>query len=195
MRSFAFACCAVVACTHHDPGAPVDAPATHDALVLDAAPDAANVGKTCTGLAYCDDFEEYPPGALADGGQLGPWSVAVSAVTFQVDATMGYKSAHSLRVTVPGNVNSGTGGTPSHGLLSQKAAQGVVAGNDLYGRAMIYYASTGGDGLPLAVHSWFFSTGGTSSQLNMPASINLGGGGAKMQLNYHPGDISVQAAR
>jgi hypothetical protein len=61
----------------------------------------------------------------------------------------------------------------------------------MFGRAMVYYSNTGGNGLPLNVHSWIFSASGTSTTLAAAVSMNMGGGGARLQLNYSPGDVSV----
>lgn len=174
---------------------------TPDARATDAAPTAdaaqaidAGSGPSCAGLAYCEDFDELPDGALANATTLGPWAVAVSGVTAEIDATNPYHSAKSLHIIIPSGVNTGSGGTPSHATLTQKAGagSGLVAGDNLFGRAMIYYSDTGSNGLPIGVHSWFFIASGTSSQLGSAASLNLGGGGAKLQLNYSPGDKSVQ---
>ena len=196
MRHLAVLVLALAACADHHgtttvdgpPGA-IDAPVAIDAP---ATPDAPMVAHCTNGpYAYCDDFESYPAAALANNQTLGNWSVQISAVTFAIDATGGYHHTHALRVTVPAHVNSGTGGTPSHGILNQKAPGGIVASNNLFGRVMIYYSNTNGNGLPIGVHSWYFDATGTSSAINMPVGINQGGGGTKLQLNYHPGDLSV----
>ncbi len=138
-------------------------------------------GGNCGTYKYCDDFESYG-GAVANGAPLGPWLASVAGVTMQVDAVNAYQSGKSLHITVP------TGAT-AHGTLNQKAGSGLVAGNDLFGRAMVFYSSAGGNGLPLNVHSWIFSSGGVSTEGDGGSgnvSMNMGGGGAKLQLNYHP---------
>lgn len=138
-------------------------------------------GQGCTGFKYCDDFESYS-GAVNNNMQLGPWLASVTGTTVAVDSTNAYKSGKSLHITVPT-------GASAHGTLQQKAAGGLIPGNNMYGRAMVFYSNTGGNGLPLGVHSWIFSSsgdvtggdGGTGA-----ASMNMGGGGAMLQLNYHP---------
>jgi hypothetical protein len=188
MRTQLLAACVVAACGHSpNPTMTADAASTppgSDAAIVADAPTGSN---DCTGLAYCDDFEGYGSATLANATTLGPWAVTVAGLTMTIDSVKPYKTGSSLHLTMPAN----TAVVPTHGLLTQTVAAGVVAGNDLYGRAMIFYSNTGGNDLPIGVHSWFFQTGGTSTSLAMPTTLNMGGGGAKMQLNYHPGDISV----
>jgi hypothetical protein len=199
MRSFVVCVGLVAACSQHPADSTVDAAradsGTGSETTVDAPPvvaDAPGSGAACAGLAYCDDFDGYGTVTLTNGETLGPWAVAVSAVTMTIDSVNAYDGGNSLHITMPAGVNSHTGGTPTHGLLSQGATAGLVTGNDLYGRAMIYYSNTGENNLPLSVHSWFFEASGTSTKLAASASLNLGGGGAKLQLNYAPGDLSVQ---
>jgi hypothetical protein len=160
----------------------------------DAPSDAANasdVGSaSCTGLAYCDDFETYEAGTVTNGETLGPWAASVGGVTMTVDSVNPYESTKSLHITVPT-------GPSAHGTLSQQKSVGLVTGNDMYGRAMVYYSDSTGNGLPLNVHSWLFNSNGDSTVDDGGAvSMNMGGGGAKLQLNYHPppdaGEQSVQ---
>ena len=198
MRTQALLAIALCACTHS-----ISSSATNDgggdddsidaAVPSDAASSPSDAGSAGCGLAYCEDFDAYGSATLADATTLGPWAVAVSAVTMTIDSVHAYGgSGKSLHIKIPAFVNSHTGGTPTHGLLSQKASAGLVAGNDLYGRVMLYYSNTDGNELPLSVHSWFFEAAGTSTKLAAATSLNLGGGGAKLQLNYAPGDVSVQ---
>lgn len=179
---FAFAALAFAACGH-PAAATVDSAVASDAAGDGGAIDAAPTG--CPGLAFCDGFESYPAGPLTNGATLGAWSVSAAGVTIAIDATSGYHGGKALHVTAPA-------GAAAHGYLAQKAAAGLVPGNDLHGRAMIFYANTGGNDLPLHVHSWFFLASGASTALSATAAMNLGGGGAKLQLNYSPGDHSVQ---
>ncbi len=48
------------------------------------------------------------------------------------------------------------------------------------------YSNTNANDLALGVHSWLFNSDGTSTAANGMVTMNMGGGGAKMQLNYHP---------
>jgi hypothetical protein len=96
-----------------------------------------------------------------------------------VDTTKPYGGAKALHVTAPA-------GAAAHGTLNQTVAAGLVPGNDMFGRAMVFYSNAAGYGLPLAVHSWIFNSNGTSTALGGTVSMNLGGGGTKLQLNYHP---------
>jgi hypothetical protein len=132
------------------------------------------------GPAYADDFEAYT-GAITNGQMVGPWmaSVAGTGVMMRVDTVRPHSGTKSLHITIPA-------GMTAHGTLGQTKAAGLVAGNDMYGRAMVYYDNTGGNNLPLNVHSWLFNASGMSTQAAGGVAMNMGGGGAKMQLNYHP---------
>jgi hypothetical protein len=144
-------------------------------------------GPVCGPYKYCDDFESYTPGMLKSGTKLGPWAVTVSAmgVTMQVDTVLPYKSNQSLHITTPA-------GNSVQAILSQMASGGLVPGNDLYGRAMVYYSNAKAPGdagnydLAIGVHSWLFNATGNSQIADGGVTMNMGGGGAKMQLNYHP---------
>jgi hypothetical protein len=153
--------------------------------------DAGSPPVSCPGLAYCDDFERYG-GAITDGESLGPWKASVAALTMTIDTVKPYRGTQSLHITMPGSVNCGTGGVPCHAVLNQRNAAGLVMGNNMFGRAMVFYSNTSGNGLPIGVHSWIFSASGMSSATAGAVSMNMGGGGAKLQLNYSPGDQSVQ---
>jgi hypothetical protein len=123
--------------------------------------------------------------------KLGPWMTSVAGVTMTVDTVKPYSGSKSLHISV-------AAGAAAHGTLSQTVATGLVPGNDLFGRAMVFYSSTGGNNLPLNVHSWIFNSAGMSTAANGMVSMNMGGGGAtsKPQLNYHyppaPNEQSVQ---
>ena len=138
---------------------------------------------SCTGLAYCEDFEGYT-GAITNAMALGPWkaSVSTTATIFAVDTVKPHTGTKSLHISVPA-------GAAAHGTLNQTKAAGLVTGNNLFGRAMVFYSDQGGNGLPLAVHSWLFNGSGMGLSADAstgPVTMNMGGGGAKMQLNYHP---------
>jgi hypothetical protein len=184
MRRFVLGCSILVtACGSHSMSTPADGPGS-DAAVDTPVPDGP-VGVSCTGLAYCDDFESYGDKSITNGATVGPWTADVHGVTIAIDATNGYNGGHALHITVPA-------GATVHGWLGQTKTAGLLVHNNMYGRAMVYYSNSGGNDLPKAVHSWFFETGGTSSELSMPVTINMGTGGpnTQPQLNYHPGDIS-----
>jgi hypothetical protein len=160
--------------------APVaDAPAPTDAAVSIDAPDRAVV--PCTGLAYCESFESYPTGALTNKQKLGPWTVAINGtVTLgAVDGVMPYSGAQSLHVTIPAGSNAGV-------TLLQASGSGLVAGNDLYGRAMVYFSNAGSDAAPIDCHSWLFQALGSSAADGGDVSMNWGDINTKMELNYHP---------
>lgn len=150
----------------------------------DAGADASDAG--CP-YVYCDDFESYDAGSIANNALLGPWKASVSGngVQFGVDAVKPYGGKQSLHVTVPTNAGEDAG-TATRSTLNQNADAGVVAGNDVFGRAMVYYSSAGGNGLPLGVHSWIFNASGFSTAADGGVTMNMGGGGMKLQLNYHP---------
>ena len=174
------------ACGNDHSSIPPDgSPPADDAVSVDAPVADAPAGADCTGLTYCDDFDSYGAMTVTDGMTVGPWKASVAGATLAIDSTNGYHGGSALHVTMPA-------GTTVHGWLGQTSTSGLVAGDNLYGRAMIYYSNTGGNDLPKGVHSWFFQTAGTSSELAMTAQINMGTGGAtaQPQLNYHPGDIS-----
>jgi hypothetical protein len=141
----------------------------------------------CGSYKYCDDFESYTPGTLANAGKLGPWVATVNGmgIVMQVDTVNPYKSKQALHVTVPSNAGMDAG-TGARGTLNQMAPSGLIPGNNMYGRAMVFYSNTGGNDLPLNVHSWLFNSGGVSQDADGGVTMNMGGGGMKMQLNYHP---------
>jgi hypothetical protein len=179
----------IVSCAGHSASTSVDSPGGpgSDAAV-DAVPHAPAL--SCgAGISYCEDFEGYD-GAIADGAQIGPWTAVVAALPITVDSVKPHSGTKSLHIMAPAHINCGAGGMPCHAYLDQKNASGVVPGDDMYGRAMVFYSNTGGSNLPIGVHSWFFSSGGHSNETNGSVSMNMGGGGNKLQLNYSPGDVS-----
>ena len=163
---------------------------TNDVVTTnDAGTDAPNndAGGGCGPWKYCEDFESYDAGAIKNGGMLGPWKATVqgTGIVFQVDGTKPHAGKQSLHVTVPSNAGMDAG-TAARGTLNQAATGGLVPGNDMYGRAMVFYSNTGGNDLPIGVHSWLFNAGGFSSEGDGGVTMNMGGGGMKLQLNYHP---------
>jgi hypothetical protein len=163
-----------------DAGDDAAGPAGDDSGSGPVGDDAGGPSSSCVGFAYCDDFEGYG-GMVTDGEALGPWkaSVAGTGIVMQVDSAKPYGGTKSLHITVPAGMNA-------HGTLNQKAPAGLIPGNDLFGRAMVFYSNTGGNGLPIGVHSWIFNSAGTSTAAAGGVTMNMGGGGAKLQLNYHP---------
>jgi hypothetical protein len=163
--------------TTPDTGADV---AMMDVSATDAPADASDV---CGNYVYCDNFESYTPGTITNGKKLGPWVATVNGpgTVFQVDTTMPYRGAQSLHITIP-VTDAGARGT-----LNQATPDGgLIPGNNMFGRAMVYYSNTGGNDLPLGVHSWLFNSAGESQIADGGVNMNMGGGGMKMQLNYHP---------
>jgi len=116
---------------------------------------------------------------------LGPWKASVAGGTMTVDSVKPYSGTKSLHITV-------AAGAAAHGTLNQTVPTGLVPGNNMFGRAMLFYSNTGGNDLPLAVHSWLFNSAGTSTAAMGNVTMNLGGGGAKLQLNYHPPAPAVE---
>ncbi len=146
----------------------------------DAGSDAGLPDPSCAGLAYCDDFESYS-GSILNGANLGPWKASVGSALMTVDSINPYRGHRSLHITA-----TAPDGGSAHGTLHQVFDGGLVSGNDVFGRAMVFYSDTTGNGLPLGVHSWIFNSTGNSAAADGGVSMNLGGGGAKLQLNYHP---------
>ena len=154
----------------------------------------------CAGTVFCEDFEGYGAAGIANGEVLGPWkaSVAGDGGALFISTVHAKNGGKALRYTVPA-------GGPAHGTMNQKDAGGLVPGNDLFGRAWVYYAVDGDAGLPLGVrqdggalsgvHSWLFQANGPVAD-GGNTSINLGGGGTKLQLNYHfPASSSEQSVQ
>ena len=194
MRLIALSTLLALGCSHaadqNDGGS--DGSVTNDAtpdVASDAPPSDSgnNDAGVCGPYKYCDDFESYAAGAITNTAKLGPWVATVNGlgIAMTVDAVNPYKSSQSLHVTVPSNAGMDAGGQ-ARGTLNQKAAGGLVPGNDLYGRAMVFYSNTGANNLAIGVHSWIFNASGISTAADGGVTLNLGGGGAKLQLNYHP---------
>lgn len=67
-------------------------------------------------------------------------------------------------------------GATAQGILSQAASGGVVPSNDIFGRAMVYFSTSGDAGAPLGVHSWLFNATGHSNAADGGVTMNAGGG-------------------
>jgi hypothetical protein len=147
---------------------------------LASAPDMASAPLSCGNYLYCENFEGYS-GTVANAAKLGPWVATATGTgnTMMVDSVRPYSGGKSLHITVPA-------GMPTRNTLNQTVQAGLVPGNNIFGRAMVYYSNTGGNGLAIGVHSWIFNANGTVTKGGATADINMGGGGAKFQLNYHP---------
>jgi hypothetical protein len=159
-----------------DAGSNPDAGTGNDAGSTDAG---SNDGGACP-YRYCEDFESYAPAAVTNGEVLGPWKATVSGngVMARIDAVNPAHGLQSYHVTVP--ADAGTRAT-----LNQMDAAGLVPGNNVFGRVEVFYSDAGTYGLPLAVHSWIFNGSGVQSD-GGTSTMNMGGGGVKLQLNYHP---------
>jgi hypothetical protein len=133
---------------------------------------------TCADTAYCEGFESFS-GPLARGDKLGPWVASVGGpVTVTVDSVRPYEGQKSLHVVMP------IGGQASAMLTSAVFSGGLVHGNRLFGRAMVYFVGTPGDagyGFPVHTHSMIFSVSGSSTEVGGPVNINMAGNGS---LNY-----------
>jgi hypothetical protein len=192
-------CAGIVGCSNggSTSDAGTDASPVNDAggadVVSDAASgndasDASTCG-SCTGYTYCDTFESYPAGPIANAATLGPWTATVTGTgaVMQIDTTNAYCGTKALRITVPTNAGEDAG-TAARGSLNQTATAGLIPGNDIFGRTMVYYSNVGGNDLPYNVHSWLFSSAGNSAAADGGVNMNMGSNGAApmMLLNYHP---------
>jgi hypothetical protein len=162
----------------NDGGANVDG--GNDAGTQDAGSADSGSDGGCPYL-YCEDFEGYDAGAVANGELLGPWKATVNGLGIQVrvDTVNPRSGRQSFHVTA--QPDAGT----ARGTLNQTHNGGLVPGNDMYGRMELFYSDAGTYGLPLAVHSWVFNSSGLQSD-GGSSNMNMGGGGTKLQLNYHP---------
>src|SRR5439155_443149 len=94
-------------------------------------------------------FESYAAGSVP-GGAWTPSMAGGAALV--VDATKPYRGKKSLHVTAPM-------GGPAHALLSQAKGKAVpIAGNNLFGRVMLFFA----DPAPSGTHFNIFEAGGVS---------------------------------
>jgi hypothetical protein len=146
---------------------------------------------SCAGLRYCEDFESYgDAGTLENGKSLGPWKINVGGkVVMSIDGDKPYSGKYSLHITEPANDT-----TASDGLLHQAAASGgLVTGNDVWGRAMIWYSTDGTNNLPQG-HSWVFQAQGNSAaESNKNVSMNVANSGGQYFLNYHSATSAEQS--
>jgi hypothetical protein len=181
--------CLALSCNSHSDGgsAPEDSGMGPDSR---GAPDAAgpsDAGTDSSALdaacpyTYCEDFDEYDAGAIANGDVLGPWTATFQGAqtTMTVDPTGGFGGTKALRVTIHYLEDGGT----VRATLNQHTDGGALVGSNLFGRAEIFYDTTNDAGLPLNVHSWIFNAAGKTPD-GGATSMNMGGGGAKAQLNY-----------
>ncbi len=157
--------------------------APSDAAIVDAGVDTGI--PSCSGLTYCDDFESYldadVDGGIKNNQMLGAWKVSIGgAAVMKVDTVKPFSGSRSLHITTPG-----PDATESNGTLHQAAATGgLVTGNDMFGRAMVYYSNSGANGLPMG-HSWVFQSAGKSSVEDASVNMNAANGGTDYFLNYH----------
>ena len=176
----AFAIAIPMAACSINPSETVDAPVSWDAAPGADAPLTDAPQAACSG-AYCEDFESYPSGPLVNNAVLGPWTVKVSGtVTLAaIDSVKPFSGTKSMHITVPAGATAGA-------TLYKMVGAGLVPGNNLFGRAMVYFSNAGGNAAPVGVHSWLFQGLGTSTAGGGPVTMNWGDGGTQMQLNYHP---------
>jgi len=156
--------------------------------IVDAGGD-ARPEPSCAGLAYCEDFESYPGSsvAISTNTTIGPWKATVNgAAVMTIDGVRPYGGAKALHITVPKN------DTGASGLLNLTKAAGLITGNNLFGRAMVYYTKSATDDKPIGVHSWIFQGIGTSTASGKIMSLNLANNGTSYFLNYH-GDSTSSA--
>ena len=186
------------------PGAGFDAGSDVDAGA-DAGSDAgsdvdagSDAGSGACPYAFCEDFDSLDAGVITNGMLVGPWKASVSGpmTVMQIDSENAHSGNHALHVTMVGE-QATDAGLPSRATLNRHTSGGapLVAGNDMFGRAEIFFSDAGTSGLAYGTHSWMFSSLGTKPD-GGTSNINLGGGGQKLQFNYHAfadgGEQSVQ---
>jgi hypothetical protein len=147
--------------------------------------DAGLPPENCNGLAYCDDFEGYDDaGSIKNGAMLGPWKASVGyMVSMTVDGVRAYTGHKALHVMFAPSQGS-TGG-----MLAQSAEGGIIAGGNMFGRAMFYFAAPPGDasaGLPSKVHSEFFLTKGMYDPADAGVLLDIAETDSQLFLNYFP---------
>ena len=120
---------------------------------------------------------------MQNGGALGAWKISISGkAQMKVDAVKPYSGQRSLHITVPANDPSAS--ATLHQSAGAKEDAGLVAGNNVFGRAMVYYANDGTNGLPQG-HSWVFQSSGFSTKEDGGVNMNVANGGNQYFLNYH----------
>jgi len=138
----------------------------------------------CTGLAYCENFEGYDDAStILNNEILGPWKAEVSGtVTMKVDGDNPYGGSKALHINIP-VLDAGS----STSTLDQSVASGgLVTGNDLWGRVMVWYKNKPNG------HTWIFEGQGKSTASNKTMNLNLADQGSNYFLNYH-GDTTSGA--
>ena len=167
---------------------PPDGSVGDSASPVDAGSD-AHAEPSCAGLAYCENFESYPASTtpIANNTTIGPWKATTNgAAVMTIDSVHPFGGTKALHITVP-NLDTG-----ASGLLNLTKAAGLVTGNNLFGRAMVYYTKSATDDKPNGVHSWIFQGIGTSTASGKIMSLNLANNGTSYFLNYH-GDSTSSA--
>jgi hypothetical protein len=139
-----------------------------DAPIADAgsARDSGVVPVGCSpGLLFCDDFESYAVGDKPQGGS----TFAENGGTMTVDATRSVSGTKSLKIVTAEGDTAG---------LSIGAPIFPVAGNNVYGRMMVYFET-----LPPNGNAW------TMVRMNGDAEYYLYGGQDQQFVSiYYPGD-------
>lgn len=128
----------------------------------DAAP---HVG--CTGAKVCEDFESYTTGGLP----TAPWTTQVASATMAIDVSKAYDGAKSIHIT--------TNGGGAMALMVQQAPLLPLAGNNVYGRFMMFY-----DVMPTTHYHLIILNGpGDNGQMTMGGLES-----SKALFNFGPGD-------
>jgi hypothetical protein len=140
-----------------------DAGATNDA---GGKPDGSGA-LGCTGAKVCDDFESYAKGAAP----TGPWTADVASAAMAIDDTKAFSGSKSVHITTQG------GGAKA--LIVQTAPLLPFAGNNVYGRFMMFY-----NVMPTTHYHLVIANGpGDSGQMTMGGLES-----SKALFNYGPGD-------
>ncbi|MEA2748142.1 MAG: hypothetical protein QOI41_2285 [Myxococcales bacterium] len=151
------------------PGAGGDASFEIDTGAADDAggnPDGGNaVG--CTGAKVCDDFESYAKG----GAPTAPWTADVASAAMAIDDTRAFSGTKSVHITTQG------GGAKA--LIVQTAPLLPFAGNNVYGRFMMF-----SNVMPTTHYHLVIANGpGDNGQMTMGGIES-----SKALFNYGPGD-------
>lgn len=157
--------------TLQDSSSPTDSGSPIEDAGSDARPE-----PDCTGLFFCENFEEYDDAStLANNQMLGAWKVQSTGLgTMKVDDTNPYGGTRSLHITIP-VVDAGS----STSTLDQSNNAGLVGSNDLWGRAMVWYKNKPNG------HTWVFQGQGASTASGKTMTLNLANQGSSYFLNYH----------
>jgi hypothetical protein len=170
-----------------DSGGPLPSDGGADSSTpLDSGGD-ARAEPSCAGLAYCENFESYPAGAVVNNATVGPWTATTSgAAAMTIDSVRPYGGTKSLHIKVP------TADIGASALLNITKPAGLITGNNLFGRAMVYYTKSATEDKPNGVHSWIFQGTGLSTASGKTMTLNLANNGTSYFLNYH-GDTTISA--